>query len=163
MNRHTRVALISMVIVLLWALIWSATGSAQENSKFAQLLKLYRECVFEFVSSQVESSRIPPNGSAATELAFQACRTEEQAILAYASAGGVTAAQANQAVTDLKLNLKQTIRKILATPERYAPKAPVRQTAPAPETVLPPMDPPRPGCRSTYRRYDGATVSIDCN
>ena len=164
MNRPTRITLIGLAIVLLWALAWSATSSAKETSRTAQLLKLYNDCVFDFVISQIEVSNTRPNGSATTELAFQACLTEEQAILAHASVVGVTAVQANQAVSNLKLDLKQRIRKALANPELYPPKAAVRQTSPIPGAVPPQTNlPPRPGCRLTYRRYDGATVSIDCN
>jgi len=146
-----------MLIVPLWALFWSASGSAEEG-KTAQLLKMYQECVFDAVASQVKNGSAEVNPSAATEVAFQACRTEEQAIFAHASAGGVSASQANQVITDYKLSLKQKIRKVFANSERRAPQPAARQF-PAPVDPAP----LRPGCASSYKRYDGATVYTNCN
>ena len=117
MHRPTRISLVGMLIVPLWALFWSASGSGEEG-KTAQLLKMYQECVFDAVASQVKNGSAEVNPSAATEVAFQACRTEEQAIFAHASAGGVSASQANQVITDYKLSLKQKIRKVFANSER---------------------------------------------
>jgi hypothetical protein len=143
---------------MLIVLFWSASGRAEEG-KTAQLLKMYQECVFDTVASQVKNSSAEVNPSAATEVAFQACRTEEQAIFAHASAGGVAASQANQVITDYKLSLKQKVRKIFANSERRAPQPSARQTIPAPVDAAP----LRPGCASSYKRYDGATVYTNCN
>jgi hypothetical protein len=55
---------------------------------------------FEVVKLQVRSSGSAINPSAASEVAFQSCQTEEQALFAHASAGGVSQAQANQVITD---------------------------------------------------------------
>jgi hypothetical protein len=151
MNRHTRITFRGMLTVLPFALFWISTGRAQEEGKTGQLLKMYRECVIDAIKTQVRNSHSELNPSAATELAFQACRTEEQAILSHASAGGVTPNQANQVVTNYKLSLKQQVRKAFAAPEKYAPQPAAPQTAA-----------PRPGCASSYTRYDGATVSTNC-
>jgi hypothetical protein len=131
------------------------------GGKTAQLLKMYRECVIDAIGSQLRNSSGEVNPSAATEVAFQACRTEEQAIFAHASAGGVAPAQANQAITEYKLGLKQQVRKLFASPEKYAPRPQpaTRQTTPAPAEVAP----PRPGCSGNYRRYDGAWIYTNCN
>jgi hypothetical protein len=121
MHRPTRISLVGMLIVPLWALFWSASESAEEG-KTAQLLKMYQECVFDAVASQVKNGSAEVNPSAATEVAFQACRTEEQAIFAQAAAGGVAASQANQVITDYKLSLKQKIRNVFVNSERRAPQ-----------------------------------------
>jgi len=152
-NRPTRITLIGIVIVLLWALLLGATGRAQENSKTAQLLNLYKECVLDAVRSQVKNSVSAINPSAATEVAFQACRTEEQALFAHASAGGVSQTQANEVITDYKLKIKQQVRKVFADAEKNAVQRAVR-SAP----TIDDQPPPRPGCRGAYRRYDGEWV-----
>jgi len=146
-----------MLLVLALALFWSATGRTQQEGKTAQLLKMYQECVFDAVKSQVRNSGLAINPSAASEVAFQACRTEEQAIFAHASAGGVSPSQANQVITDYKLSIKAQVRKIFANAEKNAVQPAVRQAPAAVDQA-----PPRPGCRGAYRRYDGEWVYINC-
>jgi hypothetical protein len=55
------------------------------------------------------------------------------------------------------VKIKQTIRQIFAKAEKEARRE--RET----EALTSPTDvpPPRPGC-STYKRYDGATVYVNC-
>jgi hypothetical protein len=149
-----------MILVLISALVWSGTGRAQQEGKTAQLLKMYQECVFDVVKSQVRNSGSAINPSAASEVAFQSCRTEEQAIFVHASAGGVSQSQANQVITDYKLNIKQQVRKIFADAEKAAV---LRATRPTPAPAVGDHAPPRPGCRGAYRRYDGEWVYINCN
>jgi hypothetical protein len=146
-------------MMLVLALFWSATGRAQQEGRTSQLLKMYQECVFEVVKLQVRSSGSAINPSAASEVAFQSCQTEEQALFAHASAGGVSQAQANQVITDYKLNIKQQVRKIFVDAEKAAVQRAVRQAPAAVEDRAP----PRPGCRGAYRRYDGEWVYINCN
>jgi len=157
MNRHTRLTLLGTILVLVLALFWSATGKAQQEGKTAQLLKMYQECVFDAVSSQVGRNGSSINPSAASEAAFLACRTEEQALFAHASAGGISQSQANQVITDYKLSIKQQVRKIFANAEKNTVQPAARQ-APSEDRA-----PPRPGCRDAYRRYDGEWVYINCN
>ena len=117
-----------------------------------QLHKLYQACVTDAVRSNL--LRAPDtNPSAATELAFQACKTEEQAILADAEAAGVTSAQANQVIVGFKLNLKQTIRDRLAEARRQ-----VLEERAQPAAALPPQT-----SKCGFRRYDGAWVMTPCN
>jgi hypothetical protein len=113
----------------------------------AQLRELYQSCVIDFVASNTRRNGVDLNPSMATEMAFQACSTEEQAILADAYAAGVSSVQANQVITGFKLSLKQTIRKILAE----ADKVPVPASTP-PQTST-----------CGYRRYDGAWIALSCN
>jgi hypothetical protein len=120
MNRHTRTTLLGVFLALLTALFWSATGRAQQEGKTAQLLKLHRACVFDVIESQLRSSGSAVNPSAASEVAFQSCRTEEQALFAHASSGSVSQVQANQVITDYKLEIKQRVRKIFADAEKAA-------------------------------------------
>jgi hypothetical protein len=167
-NRPTRITLVGMEIVLLSAIISSTMGHAQESGRTAKLLAMYQECVVEDIKSQIRNSRTLLNPSAASEIAFQSCRTEEQALFAHASTGGVSQSQANHVITDYKLNIKQQVRKIFAEAERDSVQRPARQIpapalAPAPAPVVEDRAPPRPGCRGAYRRYDGEWVYINCN
>ena len=72
-------------------------------------------------------------------------------------AEGVTQVQANQVMSSFKLSLKQNVRNVFARPEKYAPRSTATQDAPTPQDI----PPPHPGC-SSYKRYDGATVYINC-
>lgn len=158
MNHPTPITLISIAIVLLWALLVEETH-AQDNSKTAQLLALYQECVLGTLKSQVKNRLSAVDPSAAAEIAFQACRTEEQALFAQASAGGVSQIQANGVITDYKLKIKQRVRKLFAEAESRA-----AQRLPSPTvSVGNDRPPPKPGCSGNYQRYDGAWVSINCN
>ena len=159
MNRPTRIMLFGMVIVLIWAFISSLAGHAQESSRTARLLKMYQECILDAVKSQIKSTPAI-NASAATEVAFQACRTEEQALFMHASAGGVSQIQANQVITDYKLEIKQQVRKVFADAEKNVVR---RATQRAPAPAVDDRPPPRPGCRGAYKRYDGEWVYIHCN
>ena len=156
MKLPTGNTLLRMLLVLVLVL-WSATGRTQQEGKTAQILKMYHDCVFDAVKSQVRNSGLTIDPSAATEVAFQSCRTEEQALFAHASSGGVSHAQVNQGVTSYKLEIKQRVRKVFADTE----KAAVQRARQAPAVAD--RAPPRPGCRGAYRRYDGEWVYINCN
>lgn len=159
MNRHARNRLAGLPVILAWAVLWSATGRAQQDGRTAQLIKMYSDCVFDAVRSQLQNASVKIEPSATTELAFQSCRTEEQAILAQGATGGVTTTQANQAIIGLKLSLKQRVRKVFADAEKRAPRPTAQQSAPAALNNPPPT---RYNCSSSYLRYDGATVYTNC-
>jgi hypothetical protein len=76
----TRLTSIGFVIVLSIALFLSTKGNSQD-ARITQLRKGYQECVYDTVASQLKGNSQVINASAATELAFRACSTEEQAIL----------------------------------------------------------------------------------
>ena len=139
----------SASLILLPILIWSELTWAED--RMAQLRKLYQSCVIDAVASNVRHGGPDLNPSVATEMAFQACNTEEQAILADASAAGVSPVQANQVITGYKLSLKQNIRKTLAEAERLAAQ-------PSEASSLPPQT-----SKCGYRRYDGAWIVLSCN
>jgi hypothetical protein len=147
-----------MISVLIPTLACNAVAHAQQEGRTAQLLKMYQECVFDTVKSQVRNNGASINPSAASEVAFQSCRTEEQAISAHASVGGVSQVQANQVITDYKLKIKQQVRKMFAEAEAAAQRA-AQSSIPA----IADRAPHRPGCRGAYRRYDGEWVYINCN
>jgi hypothetical protein len=149
----TRLTSIGFVIVLSIALFLSTKGNSQD-ARITQLRKGYQECVYDAVASQLKGNSQVINASAATELAFRACSTEEQAILAHVYAAGVSQTDANQVITSFKLSLKQTVRNIINHPPKYAPQ---------PSSAPPDIPPPRGGCASSYKRYDGATVYTNCN
>ena len=77
-----------------------------------QLRTLHENCVFRAVSSQLANRRTAVDSSAMTELAFQACESEERAIIAQLYAAGVTPVTADQALRGFKLRLQKTIRKV---------------------------------------------------
>jgi hypothetical protein len=129
-------ATITSLLVMLSVLCWSRSGWTETPQRMAQLRELYQSCVIDFVASNTRRNGV-----------FQACSTEEQAILADAYAAGVSSVQANQVITGFKLSLKQTIRKILAE----ADKVPVPASTP-PQTST-----------CGYRRYDGAWIALSCN
>jgi hypothetical protein len=145
-----------MLVILSWA--WLAGISrAEPETGTGRLLKMYQGCVFDSVAAQIAKGNLDP--SAISELAFQACRTEEQAILAQATAGGVGSTQANQAMIELRLSMKQRVRKIIADATARALRPTVQQ-----QVTPPPQNPPPRGldCGSSYQRYDGATVYTNC-
>jgi hypothetical protein len=127
-------------------LVWCANAQSQEiGPKAKQLRQQYDTCVFESVGSQVASSRAKVSAAVAVEMAFQACATEEQAMFALAYSSGASAIEANQLMSNIKVYLKQSIRAILLKPDEHLKQ----QTNPG-------------GCKGSYKRYDGATVYIDC-
>jgi hypothetical protein len=133
-------------------LFCSALGWAETSGRMAQLRKIYQSCVIDAVASNVRHGGADLNPSLATEMAFQACNTEEQAILADAYAAGVSPVQANQVITGYKLSLKQTIRKTLAEIDTSAPQPSAAAASLPPQTS-----------RCGYRRYDGAWIALSCD
>jgi hypothetical protein len=162
MNRSSLITLVGFGIVLILAIFSSVNGHAQDQ-RITQLRKAYQDCVYDAVASQIRAGQMN-NASAAIELAFQACATEEQAILAHVYAAGVSAVDANQAITGFKLSLKQNVREILARPQRDVsqPSSAPNISQPYSYSTPPDIRPPR-GCTSSYKRYDGATVYTNCN
>jgi hypothetical protein len=136
----------------------SSDAAAEADTKMAKLRKMYQACVVDSVKSAVR--RGVADNNAAIELAFQACQTEEQAIVADANAAGVSPAQTNQVITGYKLTLKQTIRKLLVDAEKSAPRATSRQQVePGPSDMPPPAG---MHCSGSTRRYDGAIIWMNC-
>jgi hypothetical protein len=109
-KRPTRLTFVGFGLVLILAIFLSIKAYAQDQ-RISQLRKAYQDCVHEAVASQISAGQVI-NASAAIELAFRACDTEEQAIRAHVSAAGVSAVDANQTITGFKLSLKQTVRDI---------------------------------------------------
>ena len=130
---HLRKMLVGILLLIPMLLI-GATGNAEQEGRITRLRKLYQKCVLDSVASEAKTASGEINPSAVTELAFQACRTEEQAILAEAYAAGLTPVQASQAMSDYKLSLKQSIRKAFSSPEKYAP-ASAQEPIPAPADI----------------------------
>jgi hypothetical protein len=139
------------VLLLPPMLFYSVLGWAETPDRMAQLRKIYQSCVIDAVGSNVRHGGAELNPSLATEMAFQACKTEEEAILADAYAAGVSPVQANQVITGYKLSLKQTIRKTLTEVDQSA-------TQPPEATSLPPQT-----SKCGYRRYDGAWIKLSCD
>jgi hypothetical protein len=108
MNRPTRMMFVGFGIVLIFELFLSVRGYAQDQ-RITQLRKVYQECVPEAVASYINAGQVN-HASAAIELAFRACDTEEQAIRAHVSAAGVSIADANRTITSFKLDAVQSGR-----------------------------------------------------
>ena len=99
-------------------------------------------CVADAIGHQ-RLSNPNVNASAATEVAFYACRTEERAIYGSLIEAGMSPDQADLAVAKIKVQIKGNMRHML----RYS-GAPAAQM------------PPPPGCGG-HRRPDGA-IQWDC-
>jgi hypothetical protein len=136
-----------------------SSAAAEPDTSMAKLRKMYQACVADSVKAGIRRGATDYN--AAIELAFQACQTEEQAIVADANAAGVSPAQTNQVIIGYKLALKQTIRKLLVEAEKSAPQAANRQEVePDPALDIPPPRGLR--CSGSSRRYDGAIIWMNC-
>lgn len=82
------------------------------------LRKKFENCVYDEVGVQWKASpRISPN--LATETAFQACSTEEQAIVSLMMAMNTDSGRASAALSGLKLRIKSTVREIMTDPAKY--------------------------------------------
>jgi len=100
----------SSAITLAVALLFSIGVKADDQ--IPHLRKIYEDCVVRAVGSHataIRKARI--DVSAATELAFQACQNEEQAVIAHLRAAGTTQVTADKALQGFKLRLQRTIRK----------------------------------------------------
>jgi hypothetical protein len=111
----------AVVLVLLLSL-----GSMAPNEAFAQqaatqaatVRKNFDDCFYSSVAGQLKSSRTT-DYNMVSEIAFQACSTEEQAIGLLLTANNVQRDTVAALLVKIKLDLKTSIRDIAANPNRH--------------------------------------------
>lgn len=90
-----------------------------DDGTMAQLRKEFDNCVYGSISSQITQNRKVEPGLA-TEIAFQSCLTEEQAMTGYAIGLGIPTYQLVPVLAGVKRQIKNTVRDIFANPAKYA-------------------------------------------
>lgn len=96
----------------------TAPARATDNT-MTQLRKEFDNCVYGSISSQISHNKQVEPGLA-TEIAFQSCATEEQAIIGYGLGMGIPAYQLAPVMAGVKRQIKNTVRDIFANPAKYA-------------------------------------------
>lgn len=115
MRHLTRAALISAGM-----LFFTDPGAAQQDTG-TRLRKQFDDCVYASVGQQW-TANIKTDPNIAAENAFLACQTEEQAIYSVLGLSGVPQQQAAATVVGIKLQLKRSVREIMADPTGYYKK-----------------------------------------
>lgn len=90
----------------------------QASQQAAAVRKNFDDCFYSSVAGQLKSSRTT-DYNMVSELAFQACSTEEQAISVLLSTNNVQSDTIAAVVVKIKLDLKKSVRDIAANPTRY--------------------------------------------
>jgi len=113
MNRPTRIAFIGWIVALI-AVSWTSAAQPQENAA-ARVRKQFDDCFYAAVGQQWKTNfNMDPN--IASENAFLACATEEQAMYAVLGLAGISPQQAQATVVGVKIKLKRAIREVSADP-----------------------------------------------
>jgi hypothetical protein len=90
----------------------------QVNPQAAAVRKTFDDCFYSSVAGQLKSSRTT-DYNMVSEIAFQACSTEEQAIGILLTANNVQRETIAAVLTRIRLDLKKSIRDIAANPTKY--------------------------------------------
>jgi hypothetical protein len=90
----------------------------QASQQAAAIRKNFDDCFYSSVAGQLKSSRTT-DYNMVSELAFQACSTEERAISVLLSANNVQSDTIAAVVVKIKLDLKTSVRDIAANPTKY--------------------------------------------
>lgn len=107
---------------VLFAVAVLASTSALANPETAGMLrKEFDNCVYAAVGKQWKANP-QIDSSLATEMGFQSCATEEQAMAALLYSTNTPANQVNAAIVGVKLQVKRTVREIMADPVAYKKK-----------------------------------------
>jgi hypothetical protein len=113
-DRRCSVAILALSFGLL-----PPNAFAQQLSQQAAIVrKNLDDCFYSSVAAQLKSSRTT-DYNMVSELAFQACSTEEQAISVLLSANNVQGETAAALLIKIKLDLKKSVKDIAANPNRY--------------------------------------------
>jgi hypothetical protein len=110
-----------VVLVLLLSLGPLAPHNAfaqQATTQAAAVRKHFDDCFYSSVAGQLKSSRTT-DYNMVSEIAFQACSTEEQAIGLLLTANNVQRETVAALLIKIKLDLKKSIRDIAANPNKY--------------------------------------------
>jgi hypothetical protein len=93
-------------------------SAQQANQQAAAVRKNFDDCFYSSVAAQLKSSRTT-DYNMVSELAFQACSTEEQAIGVLLTANNIQRQTVDALVIKIKLDLKRSVRDIAANPSKY--------------------------------------------
>jgi hypothetical protein len=110
---------LNVVILALLVSIGSPpqSGLAQQvDPQAAAVRKNFDDCFYSSVAGQLKSSRTT-DYNMVSEIAFQACSTEEQAIGLLLTAHNIQ--RDTVAALKIKLDLKKSVRDIAANPNKY--------------------------------------------
>jgi hypothetical protein len=108
------------VLLLFFAPLASHNAFAQQTSSQAAtaVRKNLDDCFYSSVAEQLKSSRTT-DYNLVSEIAFQACSTEEQAIALLLTTHNVQSETVAALLVKIKLDLKKSIRDIAANPNKY--------------------------------------------
>lgn len=115
------------IIALLFALAayaYFGAGSHAQDANYQLITKakrLYTECAYFSVAAQLKQQQAR-DFSMISELAFQACATEEQALRTTLAAYQVPFGAIEQLLLQTKMDFKRSVQDIAAHPENYAAK-----------------------------------------
>jgi hypothetical protein len=110
-----------VVLVLLLSLGPLAPHNAfaqQAATQAAAVRKNFDDCFYSSVAGQLKASRTT-DYNMVSEIAFQACSTEEQAIGLLLTANNVQRETVAALLINIRLDLKKSIRDIAANPNKY--------------------------------------------
>jgi hypothetical protein len=107
------------LVLLLGSVVPHSAFAQQANSQAAaNVRKNFDDCFYSSVAGQLKSSKTT-DYNMVSEMAFQACSTEEQAIRLLLMASNVQMETVAALLIKIKLDLKKSIRDIAADPNRY--------------------------------------------
>lgn len=94
-----------------------APAIAQDQAAL-QLRQQYDNCVYASAGASLRASP-GVDVNSATEAAFLACQTEENAMILFLQVSGGRPQQIATGITAIKLQIKRTMRDIVANPAKY--------------------------------------------
>lgn len=109
-----------MRILMVLAVLFSTCAFANPDIA-AQLRKEFDNCVYGSVGKQWQANP-QIDSSLAAEVGFQSCATEEQAMSSLLYSSNTPAYQVNATIVGIRLQLKRTVREIMADPAAYKKK-----------------------------------------
>ena len=116
--RNDRTLSVAVLALSLGFLPPQKVFAQQADPQAAAVRKNFDDCFYSSVAAQLKSSRTT-DYNMVSELAFQACSTEEQAIGVLLTANNVQRQTVDALVIKIKLDLKRSVRDIAANPSRY--------------------------------------------
>jgi hypothetical protein len=107
------------VILVVFGSLPPQKGFAQQaDIQAAAVRRNFDDCFYSSVAGQLKSSRTT-DYNMVSEIAFQACSTEEQAIGLLLTAHNVQRETVAALVVKIKVDLKKSVRDIAANPNKY--------------------------------------------
>ena len=102
----------------------AAAQQANAGAPIAQLRKAFDDCVYESVAAQLHQipidARRNADMSSLGEQGFLACATEERALAMMLTVNDVSPQVIQATLLGIRVQIKRTLRDIVANPARYA-------------------------------------------